>query len=195
VALLRAAYRCADVVVLPGQLRQAYLHCWRAWPSPYAASSSSSDPSSIYGESFVVVARRILRKHGCSSGSDVVDLGCGRGNVVVAAVSLGAVGRGVDVVAGHVDVVAGALAVVGGAVVVGDAREFDVAGASHVWLSWATWDAELRASVVANLRRLRSGAVVVGVVHGVEADGFVVVDRLRAAFSWGFADVVVSRRV
>ncbi len=188
---MRFVCRCADVVVLRGQLRQAYLHCWRALPSPYDVSGKGAG---VYGESFVVTARAILRKHGAAEGSTVVDLGCGRGNVVVAAASLGANGRGVDVEAAHVDAVRDALAVVGASVDVGDARDVEFAGVTHVWCAWATWPAELRRAVSTKMHGLPSGAVVVGVVHGVDDEEFDVVERARAAFSWGLADVVVSRR-
>lgn len=200
---LRAVYRCRDLAVLGGQLRQAYLVAWRALPSPYDAVASDDDASDVdvtYGEAFVVVARDVLRDHGCGAGSVVVDLGCGRGNVLLAARSLGADARGVDVVASHVEACGRALAVVGAEVVVGDARDADVDDATHVWLSWGTWPAAVRRAVVERLHALRDGAIVVGVIEGVSDEegsvpGFVVVERRREAFSWGWADVVVSRRI
>lgn len=196
VTLLRALYRARDVVALPGQLRQAYVRCWRDLPSPYDVCSDD-DGAFVYGEAFVVVARALLKKHGAAEGSHVVDLGAGRGNVVLAARSLGAAASGYELVRGHVDVVEAVVRVVGGSVVCADARDVDlaaVAGVSHVWCSWATWPSEDRRAVVQRLRALPSGAVVFGVVHGVDDAAFEVVDDVRAAFSWGFADVVVSRR-
>jgi len=197
--LLRAIFRCADLVVLRGQLLQAYLVAWRALPSPYSVTAvtahSDNDLDVTYGEAFVVVARGVLRDHGCGKGSTVVDLGCGRGNVLLAARSLGASARGVDVVAAHIDACARALAVVSAEAVVGDARDAELGDATHVWLSWATWAPALRMQVKARLLTLPAGAIVVGVVYGVGDDGFVEVGRGRRAFSWGIADVVVSRRL
>jgi hypothetical protein len=205
-ALWRAVFRLVDGLALLGQPRlwRAWWVGWRARPSPYRADFAVALDAQarglgvgdlVYGEAFVVVARAILRAHGVDRGSVVVDLGCGRGAVLVAARSLGAAAHGVEIARPHVDAVATVLRDAGATVVVDDARTVDLAGATHVWLSWATWSPQARARVTAALRALPDGAVVVGVVHGVDDDGFVVVARARAPFSWGVADVVVARRV
>ncbi len=194
VSFLRIAGRFRDLLFLTGRLRQVYWHCLWSKPSPYASTSTA--PEDVYGEAFVVAAAGLLKKHGCGPGSTVVDLGCGRGNVLVAARALGAAARGVDANGVHVDAVKAAFAVVDVAVVVGDARDADVAGASHVWLSWATWPEQVRKEVAAHLAlSLAPGAVVIGVVYGVDADaGFDVVEEVAVGMSWGSADVVVSRK-
>ncbi len=205
-ALWRAVFRIADGLVLVGRPRlwRAWWVGWRARPSPYRADfavtldarSRGLDAGDlVYGEAFVVVARAILRAHGVERGSVVVDLGCGRGAVLIAARWLGAAAHGVEIARPHVDAVAAVLGDAGATVVVDDARAVDLTGATHVWLSWATWSPQVRARVTAGLRALPDGAVVIGVVHGVDDDGFVVVARARAPFSWGVADVVVARRV
>jgi len=200
---LRAFFRVVDGLLLvtrPGLFR-AWWTGWRALPSPYAVSPDDArgddDGDLVYGEAFVVVARAILRAHSVGPGSVVVDLGCGRGAVLVAARSLGADARGVDICRGHVDVTGPALRAAGANVAVGDARSASVAaldGATHVWLAWATWSSATRAVVTERLRALPPGAVVVSVVHGVDDDAFAVVARPRAPVSWGVADVVVQRR-
>lgn len=185
-------------------MRRAYVQGWRGLPSPYRSSFHSaliakerglSSQALTYGEAFVCVARAILRRHGAKAGGVVVDLGCGRGNVLIAARSLEAQARGVDLVTDHLDVVGEALRAAGVAVAAADARDAVVHDATHVWLSWATWDLGVRASVTQRLRALKTGSVVVAFVWPVEDEAFEVIERSRAAFSWGFADVVVSRRI
>lgn len=200
--LLRAVFRVVDAVALlphPALFR-AWWTGWRALPSPYAAAQASAAGTGddggdlTYGEAFVVVARAILRAHGVGPDSVVVDLGCGRGAVLVAARSLGATARGVDTVATHVHIAGPALRAAGASVDVDDARSASLAGSTHIWLAWATWSARTRTAVTERLRALPPGAIVVTVVHGIDDAAFEVVARERAPFSWGIADVVVQRR-
>ena len=205
-ALLRAVFRVVDGVVLLSwpALWRAWWIGWRGLPSPYAPPSfalvlqarhsGGAAEDLVYGEAFVVVARRLLRAHGAGAGSLVVDLGCGRGAVLVAARSLGAQARGLELNPAHLAVAGPALRAAGAIVDAGDARAASLAGATHVWLSWATWSPETRALVARRLRALAPGALVFGVVHGVDDGAFEVVARVRAPFSWGMADVVVSRQ-
>jgi hypothetical protein len=204
---VRFVFRAVDLAIVSTSttLRAAYVRGWRGLPSPYRPSFASalvakerglSSSSLTYGEAFVCVARAILKRHGADDGgATLVDLGSGRGNVLLAARSLGANARGVELVAEHVAVVGEALRAAGVVVDVADAREAALEGATHVWLSWATWDLAVRSAVTLRLRELKAGAVVVGVVWAVDDPGFEVIERSRAAFSWGFADVVVSRRI
>ena len=197
--LLRAFFRVVDGLALVARppLFRAWWTGWRALPSPYAAAINDDDGDGgdlVYGEAFVVVARSILRTHGVGSGSVVVDLGCGRGAVLVAARALHAAARGVDVVRAHVDVAGPALRAAGASVGVDDARSASLRGATHVWLAWATWSHATRAAVTAHLRSSSPGTIVVGVVHAVGDDAFEVIATTRAPFSWGVADVVVQRR-
>lgn len=204
--LLRAVFRIVDGAALlhAPALWRAWWVGWRGLPSPYRADFASTlaarargvpEGDLVYGESFVVVARRLLRSVGVGEGSVVVDLGCGRGAALVAARALGAQARGIELSATSVAVVAPALAAAGVDVIVGDAGAVEVDDATHVWLAWATWSDATRARVAVRLRTLRPGAIVVSVVHAVDDAAFVVVARSRAPFSWGIADVVVSRRV
>jgi SAM-dependent methyltransferase len=173
---------------------------WRGGFGAVIAANKAGVPVDdlVYGEAFVVAARRLLASIGVGPESVVVDLGCGRGGVLVAAASLGAVARGVDVLPAHVEAIGAAAQRAGVEVECGDARtiaERTLDDASVVWLSWVTWSATTRAAVTARLRRLRSGALVVGITHGVDDDDvFDVVVRRRLWCTWGRADVVVCRR-
>ncbi len=208
-ALLRIVGRSSDAVVVAATAPGALRLWWRGamgGPSPFvrgfeaamvAKKAGVAVSDLVYGEVFVSSARRLLRRLGVGAGSVVVDLGCGRGAVVVAAHSLGAAARGRDVYAAHVDVIASAAAAVGIDVDVADARAVDAAvvgDADVVWLSWITWADESRRAVSARLSAMKPGAVVVGVGHGVVGDDFDVVARQQVWCTWGLAEVVVCRR-
>ena len=204
VALLRVVAGVVDGALL--LTRPRLLRWWWATktaPSAYALSAFEQrlltsrhclvDDDLVYGEAFVSSAWWLLKRHGAGVGSVVVDLGCGRGAVLIAARRCGAEARGVDVVEGHLLLQhAGDNGVV---VQVGDARAADVGDVSHVWLSWATWSAPVRAALTKRLRSLPGGAIVMGVVHGIDDDDeFEIVATTKAWCSWGRADIVVSRR-
>ena len=208
IALVRVIGRGADAVLL---LRWPRL--WRLWwrgltapPSPWRAvfgavmtARQAGVPRDdlVYGEAFVIAAQALLRRLDVGPGAVVVDLGCGRGGVLVAAAGLGATARGIDLLASHVDAI-GAVASDAGVVVdVGDARNVGdtiLADATVVWLSWVSWSVATRAAVTARLRALPPGALVVGIAHGVDDDAFEVVAQPRLWCTWGRADVIVSRR-
>lgn len=204
VLFVRFIFRTVDLLTLAGPLRRAYLVAWRGLPSAYRTTFATAllgherglSPSSfIYGEAFVCVARSLLGRHGVGAGSRVLDLGCGRGNVLLAARCLGAQACGVELVREHLQVVGDALRAVGISIHAQDARDARIDDASHVWLSWATWDSALRTQITTRLQDLKSGSIVVSVLWDLNDDvSFAVIERARAAFSWGWADVVVSRR-
>jgi SAM-dependent methyltransferase len=208
IALVRVVGRALDGALL---LRRPRL--WRLWwrglsapPSPWrmgfaavmtARQAGVPVDDLVYGETFVVAARALLRSHGIGPGAVVVDLGCGRGGVLVAAASLGASARGIDVLPAHVEAIGAAASRAGVAVDVGDARHIAdavIADADVVWLSWVTWSSATRTAVTARLRAMKPGALVVGVAHGVDDDAFMEVERCRAWSTWGRADLVICRR-
>ena len=215
VALLRVVARTVDAVLLLPRpaLRRLWWAGLASQPSPYAEgfpvlmeSRRHGVPISdfVYGEVFVAPTRRLLKGLGIGPGSVVVDLGCGRGAVLVASSSLGANSRGVELLPMHVGVIGGAAKAAGVAVVEGDARLADVDDADLVWLSWATWSPATRLAVRGRLLGLKPGALVCAVVHGVDdalldggfgVDGaFATVKTMRLWCSWGRTTVVVSRR-
>lgn len=214
-ALLRVVARAVDAVVLLP--RPALLRLWwagmMATPSPYTQgfpllieSRRHGVPVAdfVYGEVFVAPTRRLLRRLGVGPGAVVVDLGCGRGAVLVASSSLGARARGVELLPLHVGAIAARAAAAGVEVGAGDARQADVADADVVWVSWATWAPSTRLAVRTRLLGIKAGALVCAVVHGVDdvvldaglgSDGmFETVDTVRLWCSWGRATVVISRR-
>lgn len=214
-ALLRVVARTVDAALLLPRpaLRRLWWAGLTSQPSPYAEgfpvlmeSRRHGVPVSdfIYGEVFVAPTRRLLGRLGVGPGKVVVDLGCGRGAVLVASSSLGAKSRGVDLLPLHVGAIAVAAGAAGVDVVEGDARLADIDDVFLVWLSWATWSPATRLAVRTRLLGLPPGALVCAVVHGVDdalldggfaVDGaFATVETVRLWCSWGRTTVVVSRR-
>lgn len=148
-----------------------------------------------YGETPVVEAWRILRRAGVKKGSTVVDLGCGRGRVLLAARAIGATVRGVDLMRAHVDIIERPYADAGITVVEGDATRAPVDDATHVFVTWTCMSAATRERVHANLRALRPGARVITVTHEMDDDdAFTCVSSMRAFFTWGLATVYIHER-
>ncbi len=174
------------------------------WLSPYdeggfervAASKRAglSKKALTYGETTVWGARRILRWAGAGRGERVLDLGCGRGRVLLAARSLGADARGVELLAGHVEAVQQPLAAVGIDVVHGEAATAPLDDVDCVYLTWTCFSETARQRLATHLGRLRPGARVVTVSWPLEAPGFVPRGAKTAWFSWGRADVFVQER-
>ncbi len=215
-AVVRVMGRSCDAVIVALRRPRLLRLWWRGLmggPSPFlrgfeaalvAKKAGVAVADLVYGEVFVWPARLVLHSVGVGPGSVVVDLGCGRGAVLVAAASVGAVARGVDVHAAHVDAIADAASAAGVDVKVGDARAVAddvIADADVVWISWITWAEESRRAVSKRLLALRPGAVVIGVGYGVDVnaegafDGaFEIVARPRVWCTWGRAELVVCRR-
>jgi SAM-dependent methyltransferase len=148
-----------------------------------------------YGETPVVEAWRILRRAGVNKKSVFIDLGCGRGRVLLAARALGARVRGIDLMRAHVDVIERAYADAGISVVEGDATSVPVDDATHVYVTWTCMSAATRERVQENLRTLLPGARVITVTHEMDDDeAFLTLGSMRAFFTWGFATVYLHER-
>jgi SAM-dependent methyltransferase len=191
---LRLVFTAADVVLTSS--RPPLLRWWVARAlsaSPWTGPGDDDDDDLIYGEMFVASTWLLFRRLGVGRRSTVVDLGCGRGAVLVAAVLRGAQVRGVEVVPARLAATTSLVPLV--QLCVQDARVAAVSDASVVWVSWATWSTTLRASLAAHLaEQLPDHALVVGVLHGVNDEAFEPVGTWSLWCSWGRTDVVVSRR-
>lgn len=147
-----------------------------------------------YGETPVVTAVQALRAAGVDASSRVLDLGCGRGRVLLAARLLGAEAEGFDMLAGHVEVARDPLAAIGAGVYLGLAEEATLTGVTHVFVAWTCFSAETRARVVAHLRTAPAGLRVVVLNHCIEDDAFVLRRRLSLLCSWGRVPAFVYER-
>jgi hypothetical protein len=203
--VVQPALRARDRVVVrafPFEIANAWRTLWRLdrdlpphTPSFEAVrrgqGTGLSAEALTWGETPLATAIKLLKDAGVTSSSTVVDLGAGRGMVLLAARALGARARGVELDARRVGPAQGALQAVGAELVVGDAREANVDDATHVWLSWTCMPAELREELASKLDR--PGLVVIAMTWELPP-AFAVVQRARAWFPWGPTDVVIAQR-
>jgi SAM-dependent methyltransferase len=147
-----------------------------------------------YGETPVVTARRLLKRAGVQPGEAVLDLGAGRGRVLLAALSLGARARGVELLEGNVAAVRDALGGVGADVVQGDAKATALEEADLVFITWSCFSPKSREAVGRNLQALRAGARLITVTWPHPDPAFELVHSQLAFFSWGLAPVYLYRR-
>jgi SAM-dependent methyltransferase len=147
-----------------------------------------------YGETPTCTAVRVLRRAGVRQGSTLLDLGCGRGRVLLAARYLGADAVGVELLEAHVDAVGEILARVGAEVRLGDAEQTSLAGITHVFLAWTCFSAETRRRIEARLEGLEAGARVVTLNLAMSSPSFAPVLQTKALCSWGRVPVFVCER-
>jgi hypothetical protein len=143
----------------------------------------------IYGETPLLSALWVFRRAGVGPGSRVVDLGAGRGRVLLAARWLGAHAHGVELLASHVTSTARFLAPAGITLVQGDAGEADLTDATHVFTNWLALTPETKARLVERLRTCAPGTRVLTVMHPIEAPGFVRLSGHTVLFTWGLERV------
>jgi len=147
-----------------------------------------------YGETPIVTARAVLRRAGVDARARVVDLGCGRGRVLLAARALGAEARGIDLLPAHTEIIRAPYADAGIVVEDGDATRASLGDATHVFVTWTCMSEHTRDRLTENLKTLAPGTRVLTVTHPVDDDAFPVVDEVRAVFSWGIATIFVHAR-
>lgn len=196
--------RTADLLVLLARprLMRPYLGLWLAerMHSPYRfrrsfevvrvlRESGQGMRELIYGETPLFTAVGLFRRAGVGRGSRVVDLGAGRGRVLLAARWLGAEARGVELLADHVASVAGQLEPVGVSLAVGDATREDLGDATHVFTNWTALGPETKARFTERFRTCRPGTRFVVVTRPIEGPDFVLLGRYRRLFTWGFEAV------
>ncbi|HZH16875.1 MAG TPA: class I SAM-dependent methyltransferase [Archangium sp.] len=199
--------RVTDVLVLcvrPWLLRP-YLGIWLAeWMhSPYRPrrtfevtrvlrESGQGFRELIYGETPLLTAVRLFRRAGVGRGCRVVDVGAGRGRVLLAARWLGAEARGVELLVDHVASVAGQLRPAGITLTVGDATREELGDVTHVFSNWTALSPETKARLVERFRTCRPGTRFILVTRPIEGPGFVTLSTHRMLFTWGFETVWVQ---
>lgn len=162
--------------------------------SVLAARQAALPPEArTWGETPLSVAHGLLRDAGVGQGSAVVDLGAGRGAVLLAARALGAAARGCEIDPARARVIEAPLLACGVTLDVADARTWDAGAPTHVWLSWITWPSALRAELSSRLASLPSGTRVVALTWA-PIGPFRVLSERRRLFPWGVVDVVLAER-
>lgn len=205
---LATAMRVVDGLFLarrPALLR-AYLGTWRKAfeQTPWTDGSfdqlhgarrrHKSRVELTYGETPVISAVRALRAAGVGPSARVLDLGCGRGRVLLAARYLEAEAVGVELLASHVELTRPLLAAVGAEVLEGDAEEPPLDGVTHVFLAWTCFSAETRARIERALEDAPAGLRVIALNHPVASERFELVRRLTITCSWGRVPVTIHAR-
>jgi SAM-dependent methyltransferase len=207
-ALLSSCLRLLDGLVLSlrPRLLLAYLGLQRAqWrKTPYAARTFAdrhdarahhkSQAEITYGETPIVTAMYLLWRAGCNRKSSVLDLGAGRGRVLLAARYLRASCRGVELLASHVAQVQSILASIGGVLEHGDAANADMREATHIFLAWTCFSERTRQELSQRLLLLPDGARVIALNWGVEHPGFRAVTRGQVLCSWGVTPYFILER-
>ncbi len=145
----------------------------------------------IYGETPLMTALWMFRAAGLGRGHRLVDLGAGRGRVLIAARWLGAEALGVELLASHVESVRRWLEPAGMTLVQGDAAQADLGGATHVFTNWLALTPQTKAKLVERFRTCPPGTRFITVAYPIEAADFPQLSRHRLLFTWGFEFVWV----
>jgi hypothetical protein len=208
ISAVMAAMRALDLALLLRwpKLLTAYLATWKSayQKSPFAESSfekvhaarrrGRSQVEFTYGETPVVTGRSIWRRLGVGPQSVVVDLGAGRGRVLIAARTLGAKATGYDLLEAHVDMTRAPLEKVGIEVVCEDAAKVELGDVTHVFLAWTCFTERSRRQVTEHLATLPSGASVVTLDYAIDSDAFETTDERKVWCSWGRATAFTHTR-
>ena len=207
-ALLSTGLRLIDGLVLSlrPRLLRAYLGLQRAqWQkTPYASRTFAdrhdarahhkSQTEITYGETPIVTAMYLLWRAGCNRTSSVLDLGAGRGRVLLAARYLRASCKGVELLASHVSQVQSTLASIQAALEHGDAANTDMRGATHIFLAWTCFSERTRRDLSQRLLSLPDGTRVIALNWSVEQPGFRIVARGQVLCSWGVTPYFIVER-
>ncbi len=146
----------------------------------------------MYGEMPVHTGIWLFHKAGLGPGSQLVDLGAGRGRTLIAARWLGAQARGVELLERNVRLASEPVKKAGAELVLGDATQADLQDATHVFTNWTAFTLETRARFVERYRTCRPGTRIITVTRPIEAPGFTLLSRHRLLFTWGFESVWVQ---
>ncbi|WP_227026730.1 class I SAM-dependent methyltransferase [Corallococcus soli] len=192
--------RSTDLLLLlwrPSLLRP-YLGLWwqRLLLTPYSArrtfemvralqSTGQSFRELIYGETPLLTALLFLKRAGVGPDSRVVDLGAGRGRVLIAARWLKARSHGVELIADHVARVAPWLKPAGITLTVGDMTREPLTDVTHVFTNWVAFSPETKARLVEHLRTCKPGTRIITVTRPIQAEGFVGQTSRWMLFTWG----------
>lgn len=150
--------------------------------------TAALDPDDLtYGETPLASAIWILWKLGLRRGRTLIDLGAGRGRVLIAARWLGAQGVGVEVAVEHVSMVKKAMEGAGARIVVGDATSFawESKEPVSIYVNWTAFASATRRRMEERLLALPKGSTVACPTWPIESDRFELMFTTRAPLTWG----------
>ena len=148
----------------------------------------------IYGETPIATVLGALGDVDVGPGTRFVDLGCGRGRVLLAARFLGAEAHGVELLEEHVDAIREPLENTGITLEVGDAADARLDDVDVAFVTWTCMSERSRARLTENLRNLPRGARVLSVTWPIDDDGFETLWMRSIGFTWGRAELYASIR-
>ena len=167
-----------------------------AFAQQHAARTSGQSLSElVYGETPVFSAFSLLRRAGLSSSKMLLDLGAGRGRVLLAARALGAEARGLELLSEHVSAVEPALKQAGATLEVANALNFHPQSATHLFVTWTCMSEASRDQMTRQLRLCAPGTIVISVTHPVADPLFRVREHRRPLFTWGRADAYIQEKI
>ena len=147
-----------------------------------------------YGATPVFMATYALWRAGLSRRGSLLDVGAGRGMVLLAARLRGAEARGIELVESHVAAVRDVLRGVGAHIEVGDAEGEDLFGVTHVFCAWTAFSDTTRRRLTRDWRRAAPGTRIVVFTHPLVDDAFVFDRGFLVAVPWGFDEALVYVR-
>jgi hypothetical protein len=207
--VLGALMWCLDVMLLCAKPRLLlpYLRiCWFGFHrSPYTVKSFERVLSArrhdlslaelTYGYTPLATALWLMWQAQVNRSSYLVDVGSGRGRVLIAARFCGARSMGVELDNNHHHFAKRALQGLDVELRHEDAKTTDLRSATHVYLAWTTWSLQTRQQIKTKLMQMPVGAKVISVTWPLVIDGFVARRQSTYLFSWGFSPIWIYERV
>lgn len=209
--LLRGVLRVLDVLFVAGapRTRRALGAVRRAalqrspyrWPTDFRATLARARTAQeltelTFGATPVSTAAYILWRAGLTKDGSLIDVGAGRGQVLLAARLFGAEARGIELVESHVEAVRRIIDRAGARIEAGDGAGEDLFGVTHVFCAWTAFSKETRARLGEDWRRAEPGTRVVVLTHPLEEEtGFAFERSFVVAVPWGFDEAFIYRRV
>ena len=173
--------------------------------SPYAESgfhrvhlarrANLSKRELVYGETPVFTAVDLFRRSGLNASGSLLDLGAGRGRVLIAARVLGAEARGIELLPEHIHEATAPLSHIGASIEQGRAQDFRQKNATHIYIAWTCMGEQNRHELLSRLLSLRGGTIVMVVTWPIEHAEFSLMFKRKSLFSWGICDLYVYERV
>ncbi len=193
------------IMVLRPTLLFAYLKLWVTeivrspyrWPKSFESAlrlkaSGQQRRELLYGEVIMATAIFLFWRAGMGGGSQLVDLGAGRGRSLLAARWLGAEARGIELLESHVRLTAPALKAAGAVLEQGDAMQASCKEATHIFLNWCGFSDATKSRISEQLRNCRPGTRIIAVTRPVKGKEFVIRAQTLGLFTWGVERVWIQ---
>jgi len=160
--------------------------------------SGAQEGDLIYGETPLITCAAILERVGAQSDDRLLDLGCGRGLMVLGAAQIAkSRARGIELLPGYVERatrVAADLGMQGVEFVHGDARQADLSWPTILFIAATTWSDNTLRAVEERLGDLPPGARVISLSAPLRHPDLSEFHQETLPFSWGLCRVHYQKR-